>query len=209
MSTTPQLRLRGLQPGGSNDRNSLCHNGLDDSSPVSDVEGCYEISFSLKTTGNAFESGSFRPVLPDKVALSPYPFEWNFTVFSHGYRYSDPSPVVLMLTSSIPLKLSILWSWTMLAKSLNRWKIVLSGLYVSTTFATTLTASCEESPNFSLISLYIIPWRNTLLKSFPSKAILETKLHASLNLINVSMRSYFCCSLGSSLIWRVLSTLQM
>jgi len=92
MSTTPQLRLRGLQPGGSNDRNSLCHNGLDDSSPVPDVEGCYEISFSLKTTGNAFESGSFRPVLPDKVALSPYPFEWNFTVFSHGYRYSDPSP---------------------------------------------------------------------------------------------------------------------
>jgi hypothetical protein len=40
--------------------NSLRHNGLADSSPVTDVEGCYEISFPLKTTGNAFEMGSFR-----------------------------------------------------------------------------------------------------------------------------------------------------
>jgi len=47
--------------------NSLRHNGLIDSSPVPDVEGCNKISFSFKTTGNAFEMGSFRSVLPVRV----------------------------------------------------------------------------------------------------------------------------------------------
>ena len=47
--------------------NSLRHDGLADSSPVPDVERCYEISFSLKTTENTFESGSFRSVLPVRV----------------------------------------------------------------------------------------------------------------------------------------------
>ena len=44
-------------------KNSTRHNRLADSSPVPDVEGSDDIGFSLNTTGNASETGSFRPVL--------------------------------------------------------------------------------------------------------------------------------------------------
>ena len=43
-------------------KNSTRHSRLVDGSPVPDVEGCNEISLSLKPTGNASELGSFRPV---------------------------------------------------------------------------------------------------------------------------------------------------
>ena len=44
-------------------KNTTRHNRLADCSPVPDVEGSDEIGFSLNTTGNASEMGSFRPVL--------------------------------------------------------------------------------------------------------------------------------------------------
>ena len=45
-------------------KNSTRHNGLADSSPVPDVEGSDKVRLSLKTTGNAPEEGSLRPVFP-------------------------------------------------------------------------------------------------------------------------------------------------
>ena len=43
-------------------KNSTRYNRLVDSSPVPDVDGSDEICLSLKPTGNASKSGSFRPV---------------------------------------------------------------------------------------------------------------------------------------------------
>ena len=55
-------------------KNSTRYNRLFDSSPVSDVERCNEIRFSLKDTGNASKPGSFRPVLPSYgMAIGEFP----------------------------------------------------------------------------------------------------------------------------------------
>ena len=55
-------------------KNSTRYNRLADSSPVPDVEGCNEISFSLKTTGNASKPGSFWPVFPAYgMAIGTFP----------------------------------------------------------------------------------------------------------------------------------------
>ena len=55
-------------------KNSTRHNRLVDSSPVPYVEGGNEIRFSLKSTGNAFEMGSFNPVpFVDCVACRALP----------------------------------------------------------------------------------------------------------------------------------------
>ena len=60
--------------------------------------------------------------------------------------------MVLRLTSSMPLKLIILWSYTMLPYSRNSWNIDLSTIYVSTTFAIALIVNCADNPNLFLIS---------------------------------------------------------
>ena len=57
-------------------KNSTRHSRLVDGSPVPDVEGCNEISLSLKPTGNASELGSFRPV--------PFVYGMAFWAFHAG-----------------------------------------------------------------------------------------------------------------------------
>ena len=55
-------------------KNSTRYNRLVDSSPVPDVDGSDVIRFSLKSTGNASKSGSFRSVLPSYgIAIGAFP----------------------------------------------------------------------------------------------------------------------------------------
>ena len=55
-------------------KNSTRYNRLVDSNTDPDVDGSYEIRFSLKATGNASKSGSFRPVLSSYgMAIGAFP----------------------------------------------------------------------------------------------------------------------------------------